>query len=115
MAKFDHNLNRMFSALGDETRRAVVARLARGPASVSELAAAHDMALPSFMGHLVKLEEAGLIATSKAGRVRTCRLQIDNLKPLNGWLSEQQQVWEKRLDQFDAYAENLARERKNET
>ncbi len=114
MAKFDHNLNRMFAALGDETRRAVVSRLARGPATVSELAASHKMALPSFMGHLTKLEEAGLIATSKTGRIRTCRLRNENLTPLNNWLSEQQRVWEKRLDQFDAYVENLAKERTNE-
>ncbi len=111
MAKFDHDLNRMFSALGDETRRAVVARLARGPAAVSELAAAHDMALPSFMAHLSKLEEAGLIATEKVGRVRTCHLRTENLAPLNNWLSEQRQIWEDRLDQFDAYVENLAKER----
>ncbi|MCO6188324.1 helix-turn-helix transcriptional regulator [Rhizobium sp. L1K21] len=115
MAKFDHNLNRMFSALGDETRRAVVARLARGPASVSELAASHKMALPSFMGHLTKLEDAGLIATSKEGRVRTCRLLNENLTPLNNWLVEQQRVWEKRLDQFDTYVEQRARERNDAT
>ncbi len=115
MTKFEPDLNRMFSALGDETRRAIVARLARGPASTSELAANHKMALPSFMGHLKRLEEAGLIATSKEGRVRTCHLRRDNLTPLNDWLYEQQQIWETRLDQFDDYVTCLAKERRDET
>lgn len=111
MTKYDTLLDPAFSALGDPTRRAIVSRLARGPATVSELAAAHDMALPSFLAHLRKLEAAGLIVTAKSGRVRTCRLAPGGLAPAQSWLREQQQVWEGRLDRFDDYVTDLIRER----
>lgn len=114
MAKHDPGLNLKFAALSDETRRAVVTRLARGPASVSELAASHAMALPSFMGHLAKLEAAGLIDTTKKGRVRYCRLSADGIAPVTHWLAEQQALWTSRLDQFDAYVTQLAKERTDE-
>lgn len=111
MAKHDPSLDLLFSALGDPTRREVLARLARGPATVSELAAPHGMALPSFLGHLRKLEEAGLVTTEKTGRVRTCRLLPDALSPARGWLEEQRAAWEGRLDRFDDYVTNLMKER----
>ncbi|WP_029059800.1 ArsR/SmtB family transcription factor [Stappia stellulata] len=111
MAKHDPDLNLLFAALGDETRRAIVSRLARGPASVSELAASHAMALPSFMGHIARLEKAGLIETAKTGRVRYCRLAAGGIAPLEHWLAEQHAVWTSRLDRFDDYVENLAKER----
>jgi DNA-binding transcriptional ArsR family regulator len=112
MAKYDLNLNLLFAALSDETRRDIVARLSRGPASVSELHAHHDMALPSFMTHLAKLENAGLIETVKKGRVRNCRLTPNGMRPAQHWLEQQNEMWEKRLDQFDAYALEIAK-RKN--
>ena len=111
MAKYDPALDSLFSALGDPTRRAVLSRLARGPASVSELAAPHDMALPSFLGHLSKLEVAGLITTNKQGRVRHCTLVPAALRPARGWLDEQRALWEGRLDRFDDYITTLAKER----
>ncbi|WP_209425558.1 metalloregulator ArsR/SmtB family transcription factor [Pararhodobacter sp. SW119] len=107
MAKHDPHLDDLFTALGDPTRRAVLARLARGPASVSELAAPHAMALPSFMGHLQKLETAGLIETRKQGRTRICRLAPDALAPALDWLSKQRALWSGRLDRFDNYVTRL--------
>jgi DNA-binding transcriptional ArsR family regulator len=114
MAKYDAKLDAVFTALGDPTRREILSRLARGPASVSELAAPHDMALPSFMGHLRKLEDARLIATEKQGRTRICRLMPDAFLPVTGWLEEQRALWEGRLDQFDDYVTQLARKREND-
>lgn len=112
MAKFDSTLDLCFSALGDPTRRAILQRLARGKASVGELADPHDMALPSFMGHLRKLEDAGLITTVKQGRTRVCELAPDAFAPATDWLSEQKSVWENRLDRLDDYVINLMKERK---
>ena len=111
MANYDPQLDLHFTALGDPTRRAILARLARGEASVSELAAPHDMALPSFLGHLKKLEDAGLITSTKAGRVRTCALTPEAFRPAQDWLGEQRAAWEGRLDRFDDYVTNLMKER----
>ena len=76
-----------FHALADATRRAVIARLTAGEASVAELAAPFDMALPSFLQHVRVLETAGLITTVKKGRVRMCRLEAERLAALEGWIS----------------------------
>ena len=114
MAKFDNTLDLCFSALGDPTRRMILQRLARGPASVSELAQPHDMALPSFMGHLKKLQDAGLVTSGKKGRTRICALAPDAFAPAEDWLSAQRETWEGRLDQFDDYVTNLVKERDNE-
>ncbi len=111
MAKYDPQLDLLFTALGDPTRRAILSRLARGGASVSELAAPHDMALPSFLGHLRKLEDAGLIITVKEGRVRSCALTPDAFAPVQDWLGEQRAIWDSRLDRFDDYVTNLMKER----
>ncbi len=110
MAKHDLDLNQLFASLADPTRRAVVSRLARGPASVSELASSHDMALPSFLKHLGRLEEAGIIRTSKRGRVRSCELNGAALVPVRHWLDEQRALWEARLDRFDDYVTQLMKE-----
>ncbi|MDD7970820.1 ArsR/SmtB family transcription factor [Roseinatronobacter alkalisoli] len=115
MAKHDSTLDLLFTALGDPTRRAILMRLAQGDASVSELAAPHDMALPSFVKHLGKLEQAGLITTTKAGRVRSCALSPDAFAPMDDWLSAQRAIWNSRLDRFDDYVSNLKRMRENET
>ena len=111
MAKYDDQLDLYFTALGDTTRRTILSRLARGPASVSELASAHDMALPSFLEHLRRLELAGLITSTKTGRVRTCALAPDAFRPAQDWLAEQKDVWTRRLDDFDTYARNLMKDR----
>lgn len=111
MSKYDSNLDLCFSALGDPTRRLILQRLARGEASVSELAEPHDMALPSFMEHLKKLEAAGLISSKKQGRTRTCELTPNAFSPAKDWLSEQSAIWEARLDHLDDYITNLMKER----
>jgi DNA-binding transcriptional ArsR family regulator len=110
MAKHSPELDYLFMALSDPTRRAVVARLTRGEATVGELAAGHEMALPTFMAHLAKLERAGLIRTEKAGRVRRCFLVPGAFAPAVSWLEEQRRLWEARLDRFDDYVTRLAEE-----
>ena len=89
-----NDLNRFFSALSDSTRRAVIEHLARGPASVTELHAAHKMALPTFMRHLKVLEDSGLIRSVKKGRVRTCQIDPQALSAAQGWLEWQREVLE---------------------
>jgi DNA-binding transcriptional ArsR family regulator len=111
--KHDPNLDHLFQALADPTRRQILSQLAHGPATVSELAGPVDMALPSFMGHLRKLEDGGLISTVKEGRTRTCALVPEAFAPVRTWLDEQRAIWEARLDRFDDYVMNLMKERKN--
>lgn len=100
-------LDTAFAALSDPTRRAVVERLARGPASVSTLAAPHDIALPTFMRHLRVLEDCGLVRSVKKGRVRTCHIEAAPLMELQGWLEWQRRVWEGRMDRLSELAETL--------
>ncbi|TGR18222.1 MULTISPECIES: metalloregulator ArsR/SmtB family transcription factor [unclassified Mesorhizobium] len=97
----------IFRALADPTRRRVVERLNRSPASVSELAQPFEMALPSFIDHLKILEGCGLVRSQKTGRVRTYELAPEPLKLAESWLAEQRTLWERRLDQFDAYVMKL--------
>ncbi|MFN3511900.1 MAG: ArsR/SmtB family transcription factor [Phenylobacterium sp.] len=99
------SLNGVFHALADPTRRAVLARLARGPASVKELAAPFDMGLPSFLKHLRVLEEDGLVRSQKVGRVRTCRVNAPRLALAEAWLSEQRAIWEAQADRLADYVE----------
>lgn len=115
MAKYDTALDLCFSALGDPTRRAILERLARGEASIGELAAPHDMALPSFMAHIAKLEAAGLVLSRKEGRTRYCRLAPGSFAPARDWLSAQRDIWEGRLDRFDAHVETLMKARNDGT
>ena len=97
----------IFRALSDPTRRRVLERLGHGAASVSELAAPFDMALPSFVEHLKILEHCGLVRSRKTGRVRTYRLAPQRLKLAEDWLARQRTLWERRLDQLDAYLIDL--------
>lgn len=106
----NQHLDLVFSTLSDATRRAVVERLVSGPASVTELAAPHDMALPTFMRHLKVLESAGLVRSVKKGRVRTCHIEAAPLIEVQGWLAWQRQVWEQRLDRLDALAHSLEKD-----
>ena len=100
-------LDRVFHALADPTRRAVVERLSRGPASVSELAKPFDMALPSLMQHLKVLEDSGLATSQKEGRVRTFHIAPQTLSGVEDWLATQRSLWERRLDQLDAYLAHM--------
>ena len=95
------DLSRIFAALADPTRRAVLKRLSRGPAPVSELSQPFPMALPSFSQHLSVLERCGLVRSRKTGRVRTYRLVPRPLKVAEQWMVEQRTIWECRLDQLD--------------
>ena len=97
----------VFQALANPTRRAVLERLGRGPASVGELVAPFDMALPSFVQHLRMLEAAGLVRSRKEGRVRTYALAPERLRDAEGWLARQRTLWDRRLDQFDDYVTSL--------
>ena len=111
MAKHDPDLSRIFHALADPTRRQVLKRLAEGPAPVTALARPTGLRLPTVMRHLAVLEEAGLIASSKDGRVRSCVIVPEALAPVRTWLDEQRAVWEARLDRFDDYVITLVKER----
>lgn len=101
------DLNHLFQALADPTRRAVVERLGRGSAATSELARPFTMALPSFLQHLDVLERAGLVTSTKEGRVRTYWLTPQPLQAAEDWMTTQRQLWERRLDQFDEYVLTL--------
>jgi DNA-binding transcriptional ArsR family regulator len=96
-------LDRVFRALADPTRRAVLERLARGAAPVTELARPFAMALPSFVQHLRVLEDSGLVRSRKAGRVRTYQLAPRALGAAEHWMATQRALWERRLDQLDAH------------
>ena len=96
-------LDPVFRALADPTRRAVVEQLGRGPATTSALAEPFAMALPSFTQHLDVLAAAGLVTSSKQGRVRTYRLTPDPLRTAESWLAARRRTWERRLDQLDEH------------
>lgn len=111
MAKQDPDLSRLFHALSDPTRRSILTRLAAGPAPVTELARPTGLRLPTVMRHLGVLEDAGLIATTKGGRVRSCAIVPEALAPARTWLDEQRAIWEARLDRLDDYVMTLMQER----
>lgn len=97
----------VFYALSNSTRRKVLEQLSVGPATVSELAAPFDMKLPSFVQHLLVLEQSRLVKSKKRGRVRTYEIVRERFKVAEDWLSEQRQLWEGRLDRFDNYVKQL--------
>jgi DNA-binding transcriptional ArsR family regulator len=103
MAQYSAHLDGVFVALADRTRRAVIRRLGRGPASVGDLAREFPMALPSFMKHVRMLEGNGLIRTVKSGRVRTCVLNRERLVLVDDWLAEQRRIWEERTDRLEQF------------
>jgi DNA-binding transcriptional ArsR family regulator len=96
-------LDGIFHALADSTRRAMVERLSRGPASVSELAEPLDISLPAVLQHLQVLEGSGLVRSEKAGRVRTCKIEPAALRKAEQWISRRRAGWERRLDRLGEY------------
>lgn len=97
------DLSGIFLALADPTRRAVIARLGQGPASVSELAGPFEMGLPSFMKHIRLLESSGMIRTTKSGRTRTCVIDGPGLSSAEQWLAQQRKIWEAQADRLEAF------------
>jgi DNA-binding transcriptional ArsR family regulator len=94
------SINRVFHALGDPTRRAIVEKLSEGPISVSRLAVPLDMTLAAVIQHLQVLEKSGLVHTEKVGRVRTCRIEPSGLSVAEQWIEDRRSVWEKRFDRL---------------
>jgi len=107
MAVATKTVDEVFRALADPTRRNVVAQLTRHVASVSELAAKYEMALPSFVQHLRVLEDCGVVRSTKTGRVRTYELVPKRLKVAEDWLAAQRDIWEQRADRFARYVSDL--------
>ncbi|HEV2464652.1 MAG TPA: metalloregulator ArsR/SmtB family transcription factor [Acidobacteriaceae bacterium] len=103
MVKYASHLDATFSALSDATRREMLSVLMRREATVSELAAPHNMSLPAVMKHLRVLELAGLVSQRKVGRERHCRLTAQALKPASEWIAQYRQFWERQLDALDRY------------
>jgi len=115
MLNYQAPLDRAFQALADPARRVMVERLARGPASVSELAEPLDMTLSAVVQHLAVLEASGLVRSEKVGRVRTCRIEPAALRSAERWISERRASWERRLDRlgdFLSETELLAKPRR---
>ncbi len=100
MASPKGDIGRVFHALGDPTRRAIVERLSEGPISVSGLAAPFSITLTAVVQHLQILEESGLARTEKSGRVRTCRIETAGLSVLEQWIKDRRSLWERRLDRL---------------
>ncbi len=100
-------LSETLAALADPTRRAILARLSRGEATVNELAEPFDMSLPAVSKHLKVLERVGLISRSRSAQWRPCRLETEPLRALDGWLSEYRQIWEGRFDRLQSYLDTL--------
>ncbi|MCB1351984.1 MAG: helix-turn-helix transcriptional regulator [Rhodobacteraceae bacterium] len=112
MTKHNPDLSPLFHALADPTRRSILTRLAERPARVTDLSGPTGLRLPTVMRHLAVLEDAGLITTSKTGRVRTCAIVPEALDPVRTWLDEQRAIWESRLDRLDAFATKAMKERR---
>jgi DNA-binding transcriptional ArsR family regulator len=106
-------LSATFSALADPTRRAILARLALGETSVTELAEPFDMSLPAISKHLKVMERAGLIARGREAQWRPCRIEPEGLKGVDNWLENYRRLWNERLDRLDVYLQELqAKEKK---
>jgi DNA-binding transcriptional ArsR family regulator len=114
MLNHAEQVDRLFQALADPTRRSMVERLSRGPASVSELARPLDMSLPGVVQHLRVLEASGVVRSEKVGRVRTCRLEPAALGSVEGWIDQLRLAWESRLDRLAEYLAEQSRNRSQE-
>lgn len=100
MPRQSASIDRVFHALGDPTRRAIVERLSRGPVSVSKLRAPLNITLAAVVQHLQVLERSGLVHTTKVGRVRTCRMEPTGLTVAEQWINQRRALWERRLDRI---------------
>jgi DNA-binding transcriptional ArsR family regulator len=101
-------IDRVFQALGDATRRAILERLSDGPQSVSKLAEPFAMSLAAVVQHLQVLEEAGLVKTEKTGRVRSCRVEAAGLRAAEVWLKARRPEWDRKLDRLGEFLEETA-------
>lgn len=99
-----------FAALADPTRRAILAKLAKGEASVTELAEPFKMSMPAISKHLKVLERAGLIARAREAQYRPCRIEGAPLKQVSDWVEKYREIWEQRFDRLEAYLQDLKRE-----
>jgi DNA-binding transcriptional ArsR family regulator len=107
VSKPNVDIDRVFHALGDPTRRAILDRLTKGPLSVSHLAPPLDITLTAVIQHLQVLEESGLVHTEKIGRVRTCSIDMAGFSALEQWIGDRRSMWERRLDRLgDLLAES---------
>jgi DNA-binding transcriptional ArsR family regulator len=102
---YNQTLDRTFFALSDPTRRGILERLARGPATIGELAEPFGLTLNGLKKHVGILETVDLVVTQKVGRARTCRLGPAQLEDATGWIEAYRQVWERRLDRFGTFVE----------
>jgi DNA-binding transcriptional ArsR family regulator len=103
-----------FGALADPTRRAILARLAKGEAMVGELAEPFDLSLPGVSKHLKVLQRAGLITQGRQAQWRPCRLETDRLKDVSDWVGRYRHLWEERIGRLDDYLQEIQREEKKE-
>jgi len=110
MLNYQADLNLAFQALADPTRRMMLDRLTRGPASVSELAKPLAMSLPAVVQHLQVLEASGLVTSAKVGRVRTCQVEPKALRATEQWIADRRTMWERNLDRLGAYLAETADE-----
>jgi DNA-binding transcriptional ArsR family regulator len=107
-----NNISMTFAALADPTRRAILAKLAKGEASVTELAEPFKMSMPAISKHLKVLERAGLIARAREAQYRPCRIEAAPLKQVAEWVESYREIWEQRFDRLDAYLQELKKETK---
>jgi DNA-binding transcriptional ArsR family regulator len=103
MLKQRPELDVVFHALADPSRRLIVERLTLGSATVTDLAAPLPMSMPAVLQHLQVLEDSGLVRSRKVGRVRTCSIEVERLQPVERWIEERRSIWEDRLDRLAAY------------
>ncbi|ASP87042.1 ArsR/SmtB family transcription factor [Sinorhizobium meliloti] len=106
MVEYSNQLDMAFHALSDATRRGILDRLSRGPASVSELAKPYESSFAAILQHVQVLEASGLIVTEKRGRTRECRISSNAVQRVEQWLSERRQLWESRFDRLGILLEN---------
>ena len=107
MLNHSAKLDRAFQALADPVRRGMLARLSRGPASVSQLAEPFRISLPAILQHVKALEQSGLAISEKQGRVRTVRLETQTLSEAETWIAHRRTEWEAQLDRFEVYLQSL--------
>ncbi len=111
MPSVQQKLNLTFTALSDPTRRAILARLSRGEATVQELAKPFAISAPAITKHLKVLEKAGLISRSREAQWRPCRIEASALKEVSDWVSEYRQFWEESFDRLDAYLKTMTQKK----